>query len=339
MGAMNLELETRVMEIRLREPFSISSATWNIAESVFAIVRLKELTGVGEVCTDPRYAEDSAPHITASLEKVRLGDLASLFDLEGIDDLLPAGPARCALDIALHDLAAQTAGVSVAELLGLGGRALPATSVTIPISNVEHMQQRATEWIDHPIIKMKVGFDGDVDAVRAVREVFPGTIRIDANEGWDKHTAIEKLSELARFDIELCEQPVPAGHHEDLRDVTAASPIPIFADENVNTAADVLRLADVVDGVNLKLRKTGGIREVVRAVHVARTVGLKPMLGCDLESGVGATAQASVASLFDHIDVDGPMAMAEDPFPGVAYRSGHLILPPGPGLGLQRRPQ
>jgi L-alanine-DL-glutamate epimerase-like enolase superfamily enzyme len=94
----------------------------------------------------------------------------------------------------------------------------------------------------------------------------------------------------------------------------------------------------VVDGVNLKLRKTGGIREVVRAVHVARTVGLKPMLGCDLESGVGATAQASVASLFDHIDVDGPMAMTEDPFPGVAYQSGHLILPPGPGLGLQRRP-
>jgi L-alanine-DL-glutamate epimerase-like enolase superfamily enzyme len=201
------------------------------------------------------------------------------------------------------------------------------------------MQERAVEWKDHPIIKMKVGFDGDVDAVRAVREVFPGAIRIDANEGWDKQTAIEKLNELARFDIELCEQPVPAGHHDDLRGVAAGSPIPVFADEDVNTAADVWHLADVVDGVNLKLRKTGGIREALRAVHVARAVGLKPMLGCDLESGVGTTAQASIASLFDYVDVDGPMAMAEDPFPGVTYDNGQLILPGGPGLGLQRRPE
>jgi L-alanine-DL-glutamate epimerase-like enolase superfamily enzyme len=91
--------------------------------------------------------------------------------------------------------------------------------------------------------------------------------------------------------------------------------------------------------VNLKLRKTGGIREALRAVHVARAVGLKPMLGCDLDSGVGTTAQASIASLFDHVDVDGPMAMAEDPFPGVTYDNGQLILPGGPGLGLQRRPE
>ncbi|HEX3328167.1 MAG TPA: dipeptide epimerase [Actinomycetota bacterium] len=336
---MDLELETRVIESRLREPFSISSATWNVAESVFAIVRRGELAGVGEVCTDPRYTQDSAANITTTLENVSLDRLGGPFDLEGIDDLLPVGTARCALDIALHDLAAQEAGISVAELLGLGGRRLPATSVTIPISSVQHMQERAVEWKDHPIIKMKVGFDGDVDAVRAVREVFPGAIRIDANEGWDKHTAIEKLNELARFDIELCEQPVPAGHHNDLREVAAASPIPVFADEDVNTAADVWHLADVVDGVNLKLRKTGGIREALRAVHVARAVGLKPMLGCDLETGVGTTAQASIASLFDHVDVDGPIAMAEDPFPGVTYDNGQLILPGGAGLGLQQRPE
>ncbi|MDP9233731.1 MAG: dipeptide epimerase [Actinomycetota bacterium] len=336
---MDLELETRVIESRLREPFSISSATWTVAESVFAIVRRGELAGVGEVCTDPRYAQDTAANITNTLENVSLDRLGGPFDLEGIDDLLPAGTARCALDIALHDLAAQEAGISVAELLGLGGRRLPATSVTIPISSVQHMQERAVEWKDHPIIKMKVGFDGDVDAVRAVREVFPGAIRIDANEGWDKQTAIEKLNELARFDIELCEQPVPAGHHDDLREVAAASPIPVFADEDVNTAADVWHLADVVDGVNLKLRKTGGIREALRAVHVARAVGLKPMLGCDLETGVGTTAQASIASLFDHVDVDGPIAMAEDPFPGVTYDNGQLILPGGPGLGLQQRPE
>ena len=334
---MDLELETRVVEIPLREPFAISSATWDVAESVFAIVRHDELTGVGEVCTDPRYG-DSADSITARLRDVDLKKLTGPFDLEGIGDLLPAGTARCALDIAMHDLAAQIAGVSVAELLGLGGRKLPPTSVTIPISSSEHMQERAREWIDHPIIKMKVGFDGDVDAVRAVREVFPGIIRIDANEGWDKSTAIEKLNELARFDIELCEQPIAAGNLDALRAVTEASPIPVFADEDVNVSDDVVRLVDVVNGVNLKLRKTGGIREALRAVHVARAVGLRPMLGCDLESGVGTTAQASLAALFDHVDIDGPLAMANDPFPGVTYETGRVVLPVGPGLGLERRP-
>jgi L-Ala-D/L-Glu epimerase len=333
----SLALETRVIDIPLREPFSIASATWDVAQNVFAIVHRGELTGVGEVCTDPRYG-DTAESIIGLLEGTDLSRLRGPFDLEGIDELLPAGPARCALDIALHDLAAQCAGLSVAELLGLGCRQLPPTSVTIPISSIEHMQERAGEWSDHPIIKMKVGFDRDVQAVRAVREVFPGAIRVDANEGWDKDRAIERLDQLANFDIELCEQPIPAGNHADLRQVAAASPIPIFADEDVNTSHDVIALADVVDGVNLKLRKTGGIREALRAAHVGRAVGLKLMLGCDLESGVATTAQASVASLFDYIDVDGPMALAEDPYPGVVYQRGRLLLPGGPGLGLQRRP-
>jgi L-alanine-DL-glutamate epimerase-like enolase superfamily enzyme len=334
---MSLTLQTRVMKIPLREPFSISSATWNVAENVFTMIRADELTGVGEVCTDPRYG-DSAESIISRLQAADLNLLHGPFDLEGISELLPTGSPRCALDIALHDLAAQIAGISLTELLGLAGRDLPATSVTIPIASVEHMKERALEWIDYPIIKMKVGFDGDLDAVRAVRDVYPGTIRIDANEGWNKSTAIEKLNELDRFGIELCEQPIPAGSYEDLRDVTAASPIAIFADEDVNTAEDVAALSNVVDGVNLKLRKTGGIREVVRAVNVARAVGLTPMLGCDLESGVGATAQASLAALFDHVDIDGPVAMIEDPFPGLRYNKGQLVLPGGPGLGLQRRP-
>jgi L-Ala-D/L-Glu epimerase / N-acetyl-D-glutamate racemase len=333
-----LALESRVVDIPLREPFSIASATWDVAQNVFAIVHCGDLTGVGEVCTDPRYG-DTAESIVSVLEKADLSRLRGPFDLEGIEELLPPGPARCALDIALHDLAARTAGVSVAELLGLGGRPLPPTSVTIPISSIEHMQDRAREWSDHPIIKMKVGFDRDIEAVRAVRDVFPGAIRVDANEGWDKDNAIARLKELAAFDVELCEQPIPAGHLSDLREVTAASPIPVFADEDVNTSGDVIALAEVVHGVNLKLRKTGGIRELLRASHVARAVGLKLMLGCDLESGVGTTAQASVASLFDHIDIDGPMALAEDPYPGVIYETGRVLSPSGPGLGLQRRPR
>jgi L-alanine-DL-glutamate epimerase-like enolase superfamily enzyme len=333
----SLRLETRVLQIPLREPFSISSATWDIAENVFVLLHRGDLVGVGEVCTDPRYG-DTAESIVSKLEGTDLDALRGPFDLEGILAILPAGTARCALDIAHHDLAAQAAGVSVAELVGLGGRDLPATSVTIPISTIDHMQERAREWADHPIIKMKVGFDEDLAAVRAVREVFPGAIRVDANEGWDRDTAIQRLNQLASFDIELCEQPIPAGHLDDLRQVAAASPIPVFADEDVNTSVDVVGLAGVVHGVNLKLRKTGGIRECLRAAHVARAVGLELMLGCDLESGVGTAAQASLGPLFDYVDIDGPLAMTQDPFPAVTYETGRLVLPRGPGLGLQRRP-
>ena len=332
-----LSLVTRVLQIPLREPFTIASATWDVAENVFVLVSRGDVIGVGEVCTDPRYG-DTADSIVTQLEQADIARLQGPFDLEGVGDLLRPGSARCALDIALHDLAAQAADISVAELLGLGGRDLPPTSVTIPISTIDHMRDRAREWADHPIIKMKVGFEGDIEAVGAVREVFQGAIRIDANEGWDKQEAVDRLKQLAQFDIELCEQPIPAGRLSDLREVAADSPIPVFADEDVNTSRDVVDLAGVVNGVNLKLRKTGGIRECVRAAHVARAVGLKLMLGCDLESGVGTAAQASLAPLFDYVDIDGPMAMAQDPFPGVTYEKGTVVMPRGPGLGLQRRP-
>jgi L-Ala-D/L-Glu epimerase len=145
---------------------------------------------------------------------------------------------------------------------------------------------------------------------------------------------LERLPALERFDIELCEQPIPAGDIDALAEVTERSPIPIFADEDVCTSADVARLAEAVDGVNLKLRKTGGIREFLRAVSTARAHDLRVMIGCDLESGIAATAQASVAGLTDYADIDGPLLLARDPHPGVVYDRGIVKLPPGPGLGV-----
>jgi L-alanine-DL-glutamate epimerase-like enolase superfamily enzyme len=116
--------------------------------------------------------------------------------------------------------------------------------------------------------------------------------------------------------------------------VRAGSPIPVFADEDVDSAADVIRLAGAVDGVNLKLRKTGGLREMLRAIHAARACELEVMIGCDLDTGIAATAGAHIAGLADHVDLDGPLLLAEDPFPGVSYERGRLVLPEGPGLGL-----
>lgn len=326
-------MDIQPRELPLKERFKIARETWDSTHNLFVFVRYEHVWGVGEAGPAGRWQED-IPSAVAQLEGVDLGRLNGPFDLEGTLELLPPGSARCALDIALHDLAAKLAGVPLRDFLGLQDRPLPATSVTIGITDVDKMVERARTWADHPIIKVKVGFNGDVDTIRALREVFPNTIRIDANEGWLPEEAIERLQALAEFEIELCEQPIKAGNHEALAEITQKSSIPIFADEDVSDSKDVALLAGVVDGVNLKLRKTGGIREALRAVATARANGLRVMLGCDLDSGVQTSAQASIASLMDHIDLDGPMLLAEDPFPTVTYDQGHLRLPDGPGLGV-----
>jgi L-alanine-DL-glutamate epimerase-like enolase superfamily enzyme len=330
-----LHVEVESVELPLREPFSIAGHTWDSAENVFCTVTWGESSGRGESSPNEIAGETVASVVTA-LSAVDLDRLSGPFDLEGVHDLLPAGSARAALDIALHDLAATIAGVSVSELLGLGGRRLPPTSVTVAIAERDHMVERARSLAAHPVLKTKVGFDGDVDAVAAIRDVYDGALRIDANQGWERDDAINRLRALAGYDIELCEQPVAAGRHDDLAAVTAESPIPIFADEDVTTASDVVALAGRVHGVNLKLRKAGGIRELVAAAAVARAHGLGVMIGCDLESGIAATAGAHVAALADFVDLDGPLLLANDPWPGVAYEDGEMILPTGPGLGVRR---
>ena len=329
---MTLRVEPR--DLALKERFTIATKSWGRAENVFVRLSWGGYEGIGEVSPEDRKGE-SVEGVVAQLEALDLKGLGGPFALEQLGRLLPAGSARCALDIAAHDLAAKVAGVSVAEFLGVQGASPPPTSVTVPIAPVEQMVARAAGFSDHPIIKTKVGFEGDVDALTQIRSVYPGKIRIDANEGWEPEVAIAALRELEALDIELCEQPIKAANLDDLRRIAESTSIPIFADEDVNTAKDVGQLAGVVDGVNLKLRKTGGIREAIRAIHAARALGMGVMIGCDLESGVAATAQGTVATLVDHCDIDGPLLLAHDPFPGVMYDGGRVTLPSGPGLGVK----
>lgn len=321
----------------LAERFTIARETWDVATAVFAIVRYGDTEGYGECSPDAHWGETPESTI-GQLEGADLSGLHGPFDLEGAGRLLPAGSARCVLDVALHDLAAKVAGVPLRSLLGVGEMPLPPTSVTVPITDADAMVARAKSFADHPIVKTKVGFDGDVEAIEAIRSVFPGRIRVDANEGWSEEQAIERLARLERFDIELCEQPIPMHEHEALARVTEASPIPVYADEDAGTAADVAALAGVVDGVNLKLRKAGGVRETWRAIATARAHGMGVMLGCDLDSGIAMGAAAALAPLCDFIDLDGPLLLADDPHPSVRYERGELVLPDGPGLGVERRP-
>ena len=337
MARPGFQIELRLIDLPLAERFTIARQTWTVATSLFVKVTYGSATGWGEVQPADRWGEtpDSALEQVASVD---LGALRGPFDLEAVGRLLPAGSARCALDIAFHDLAGKLAGLPIRALLGLGERGPEPTSVTVPIAEPSAMVERAKRFAAYPIIKTKVGFDGDVEAIGSIRDVYRGRIRVDANEGWDVDAAIDRLEALAEYDIELCEQPIAAGDLDGMRKVREASPIPIYADEDVCTSEDVVRLQGSVDGVNLKLRKTGGLREFVRCVAVARALDMGVMIGCDLESGIAISAGAHVAPLADFVDLDGPLLLKEDPYPGIAYEGATLRIPDAPGLGVRKDP-
>src|SRR5438093_2604973 len=174
----------------------------------------------------------------------------------------------------------------------------------------------------------------DVDRVRAVRATTEAPLQVDVNEYWTLEEALETLPQLAELGVEYCEQPLPAGDHGGAR-LKAASPVPIYVDEDCHRLENVAACGERAHGINIKLAKSGGIREAVRMAHAARALGLGVMLGCMIESGLGIAAAAQIAGLCDHVDLDGNLLLAHDPWPGVELRDGIQVPADEPGLGVR----
>jgi L-alanine-DL-glutamate epimerase-like enolase superfamily enzyme len=220
-------------------------------------------------------------------------------------------------------------------LLGLP-RGGPPTSWTVWLGDPDDMARRA-EAVGGRFarLKLKLGArDGlDVERVRSVRGVTAAPLQVDVNEAWTLDEALDALPQLDELGVEYCEQPLPEGDAGG-PEVKRASPIPIYVDEDCHTLRDVAACAERAHGVNVKLAKSGGIREAVRMVHAARALGLGCMLGCMIESGLGIAAGAHIASLFDHVDLDGNLLLREDPWPGVELVGGVQVPSERPGLGV-----
>jgi L-alanine-DL-glutamate epimerase-like enolase superfamily enzyme len=227
----------------------------------------------------------------------------------------------------------------VYQLLGLP-RIGPATSWTIWLGDPDDMARRAERVAGRfQRLKLKLGGrDGrDVDRVRAVHDAAAGVpLQVDVNEAWTLDEAMDALPQLAALGVEYCEQPLVAGDAGGA-ELKSRSPIPIYVDEDCHTLADVAACADRAHGINVKLAKSGGIREAIRMVHAARALELGCMLGCMIESGLGIAAGAHVASLFDHVDLDGNILLGEDPWPGVQFVDGVQVPAELPGLGVSAR--
>jgi L-alanine-DL-glutamate epimerase-like enolase superfamily enzyme len=213
------------------------------------------------------------------------------------------------------------------------------TSYSIGLDEPALMAQKARAAADFPILKIKLGTPRDREIIRAVREAVPEhRLIVDANAVWTPHEAVRLISDLERFGVELVEQPVAAHDLAGLRYVRERSALPIFADESCATEEDVPRLAECVDGVNVKLMKCGGLRRARRVIEVARAHHLRVMCGCLIESSLAITAASHLLPLLDYADLDGNLLLADDPFQGVACERGKLTLPTGPGLGVTAGP-
>jgi L-alanine-DL-glutamate epimerase-like enolase superfamily enzyme len=247
------------------------------------------------------------------------------------------GAAKCALDIALHDLAGRALGLPVHELLGLSAD-LPPTDFTIGIDAPDVVAERARRASAFPALKIKVGGPGDLATLEAVRAVFDGPIRVDANTAWTPDDAVAILPDLVRLGVELIEQPFPARRLDQLRWLQERSSLPIVADESCVFEEDLDGLVDVVAGVNVKLAKCGGIGPARRMLERARELGFRTFLGCMEETSVGIAGSAVVASLAEWVDLDGCLLLADDPFEGLRLGPDHRWqLAARPGLGLSRR--
>jgi L-alanine-DL-glutamate epimerase-like enolase superfamily enzyme len=338
-----VQLAYRTASIPLETPLRISRSTNVGIEVLWIELTVGGVTGYGEATPQDHYGETIAS-ATAFLEHSRelLGD--DPFALEEIGERLAAYPgelaAKAGLDAALHDLCGKLCGQPVWRLLGLR-RASPATSFTIGLGDPDDMARRAEAASSSGRflrLKLKLGGrDGlDVERVAAVRTATALPLQIDVNEYWTLDEALEAIPQVRALGVIYVEQPLAAGD-PDGPALKARSDLPIYVDEDCHTLPDVAVCAERAHGINIKLAKTGGIREAIRMVHAARSLGLGVMIGCMVETGLAIAAGCPVATLCDHVDLDGNLLLAQDPWVGVELVAGIQLPSAEPGLGVSLR--
>ncbi len=333
-----MQITSRTFLLELAEPFVISRSSDTEAEVVQVAITHQGQVGYGEGAPDSRYGESLASAIDfIGRAAPLLGD--DPFALESIERRIASlggeMAARCALDGALHDLIGKLSARPLWQMFGLD-RSAPPTSYTISIDTLEGTADRARRASGYHALKIKVGGPDDLERVRAVRREAPDSlIRVDANEAWSVEFTRDVCPELRSLGVELIEQPLHAENVDGYRELHAAAlPIPIVLDESCHTLPDVGRAGGLADGVNIKLTKSGGIREAHRMIHAARALGLRVMLGCMNESSLGIAQAAQLAPLVDVVDLDGHLLNRNDAFQGLELRDGAVLPSVLPGLGV-----
>ena len=319
-----MRIDTHEQSWPLDKPFCIARGTRNEARVVVVTASDGQHTGRGEAVPSARYGESGAS-VLAQIESM---ESAPNLDRQQIQKLLPAGAARNALDCALWDLEAKISGKRAWELANIPMVPEVETSFTISLDTPTAMAAAAKANANAPILKLKLGGD-DVDLARveAVREAAPAArLLIDANESWSPSHYREIVPALKRLGVELIEQPFPANADDVLE--TLDHPVPVCADESCHTTADLPRLVNRYDVINVKLDKTGGLTEALLLTERARESGFKLLIGCMVCTSLGIAPARILASAADYVDLDGPLLLGRDREHSVPYEDGRMGIPP-----------
>jgi L-Ala-D/L-Glu epimerase len=290
---------------RLAQAFTISRGSRTEAQVLTVRVTREGVTGRGECVPYARYGE-TLDSVAEAIEALP-GDITR----EGLQEALPAGAARNAVDCALWDWEAKRAGRSVHALAELPAPGPVTTAYTLSLDTPEAMRAAAARQGHRPLLKIKLGTPDDMPRLEAVREGAPATrIIVDANEGWTAEVYTDLAPHLLRLGVQLVEQPLPAGQDDLLREIER--PLPVCADESCHDRASLPDLVGKYDMVNIKLDKTGGLTEALALKSEAEAMGFRVMVGCMVGSSLAMAPAMLVAQGAEIVDLDGPLLLAED---------------------------
>ena len=308
---------------RLAQVFTISRGSRTEARVITVRLDDNGYAGYGECVPYARYGE-SIESVNAQIESVRGAVLEGMTRQE-LQQALPAGTARNALDCALWDLQAKTANTTVWQLAGLQKPAAVTSCYTLSLAAPEDMRTAAHRHNDMPVLKIKLGGEGDLERLQAVREGAPESrLVVDANEGWSVEDYLELAPVMVELGVALVEQPLPAGDDDALSGVERT--LPICADESCHDANSLEQLYGKYDFINIKLDKTGGLTEALRLKSVAQAAGFKIMVGCMVSTSLAMAPAVLVAQGADIVDLDGPLLLAEDRIPPIEF-NGAVMSP------------
>jgi L-Ala-D/L-Glu epimerase len=334
-------LRFKPYELHLKHVFTLASGSRNTTPVMLTEIEFENIVGYGEASMPP-YLGESHETVNSFLKLVDLTQFASPFLMEEIltfvDQLAPGNyAAKASVDIALHDLVGKLMKQPWYRIWGLNPEHTPNTSFTIGIDKPDVVKEKVREASPYRILKVKLGQGNDKEMIQSVRSVTNTPICVDVNQGWtDRNMALEMTQWLKDQGVVFVEQPMPKAAIDDLAWLTQNSPLPVIADEAIQTIGDFKKVQGVYSGINIKLMKCGGMRAAYTMISMARALDMKVMIGCMTETSCAVTAAAQLSPLVDWADLDGNLLIDNDVFEGITIRDGKVILPDGPGIGIRK---
>lgn len=337
---MAIVLKTQTFFLQFKTPFKIAAGVRSHTPVVFVKAQSGNYCGYGEAALPP-YLKETQQSVIDFIQKISVADFNTAAELETeIEKLFlfqdTNYPAIAAIEMALWDLLGAKLNLPMNKILNIEKNHSPLCTFTIGMDSKDVVKQKIESAHDFEIFKIKLGVENDKEIIETIRTLTNKPICVDANQGWKTYDdALRMINWLADKNVLFAEQPLPKENKKDYLRLKKNSPLPLVADESLQTMADFDFVSEAFDGINIKLMKCGGILKAKEIIERAKKSGLKILIGCMSESSCGVAAASQLAPVAHWIDLDGPLLISNNPFDGVNYKNGKIILNESAGLGIK----